>query len=247
LNALESLYGSSGSPKRAYLLADLWVMEASHHLAAIGTLYRGGDVIFGPLPLARTVLELSSRAVYLLAPSITPLQRLARATIEEAYSTQEMAKAEKRVNGKESQLSQTLRRRMGEIRGEVHDVFGEEADAGNPDQWELDGQHLIRPTEAVHQLGAIHDQGREFEGLYDRLSTHTHPSMGSVLFLDRDERGTVTGLTISSETLEQVAQLSLAVFHIALKHFIEYSGWHPPALDSMNDQIEMVFPDFFED
>lgn len=242
--SLDRLYGNPHSARRAYVLADVWLMEASYDLGAIGTLYKSFDVTFGPLPLARVVLEIAARVTYILDPSIGHRQRAARATIEEAYSLQELRKAEKRINGAGSDLYGGLRKRMTEIAEEAAGVFGSGAE-GNPHQWKLEGQELITPTEAVERFGAIQDRGRTFVGIYDRLSTHSHPGLGSTLFLDRADDGSVNGLTIRGTDLEDVAQNSLAFFHIALNRFVEYSGWQPVVLDQLNDQIEEVFPDFF--
>ena len=244
--AMESTFGTPDPALRVYFLVDLWLMEASHHLAAIGTLYKSGDVLFGPLPLTRIVLELSARVAYLLAPAITTQQRAARATIEEAHSIQHMATAEKRLNGEESKTYEGLRLRVSDLRDEALRVFGPGAE-GDPSQWDLVGQTLVRPSEAVKRFGAIQDRGRTFLGIYDRLSTHTHPSMGSTLFLDRDDRGRITGLTMRRDVLETVAQNSLAFFHVALKHFAEYSRWEPGTLDQLNGEIERTFPSFFAD
>jgi hypothetical protein len=219
-------------------------MEASYDLGAIGTLYKSFDTIFGPLPLARVVLEMAARVTYILDPSIDHRQRAARATIEEANSLQEMKKAEKRINGAGSDLYGRLRKRAREIAKEAMNVFGSGAE-GNPHQWRLEGQKLISPTDAVERFGAIQDRGRAFVGIYDRLSTHSHPGLGSTLFLDRADDGSVDGLTIRGSDLEDVAQNSLAFFHTALNHFVQYSGWKPVVLAELNDRIEEVFPDFF--
>jgi hypothetical protein len=242
--AAQDQIGSSAPGLRPYFLADLWLMECSQHLAGLGSLYQAGEVIISPIPLARTVLEIAARVAYILDPNIGSHSRIARAVIEDAFATQAMRTAAKRINGKDSDLYRSIVDRLGEIRKEVTLFFGT-SPTGNAEQWVINDQTRLSPTDAVEQLGDIHGEGRTFLGLYDRYSTHTHASLGSLLLLDRDDQGRPTGLTAKSEDLEALAQNTLAAFHVAISRFIRYADWRIVEFGAFEDRIETVFPDFF--
>lgn len=231
--------------QRAYFFADIWLTEIAHHLGGLGALYEQREVVFAPLPLVRTVLELSARIGYVLEPATNTRERAARAIIEDGYATEAMAKAEKRIHGRTA-LYQDLRNRVAALRREVEEVFGS-APSGAPHEWEIEGQQFIGPSESVHRFGDIQGAGRLHEGIYDRLSTHAHPSLGALLFFDRDSDGRPTGIRIPRAELEALAQDCLAFFYLAAKHFVRYAGWIPDPLGPFEVTLEFAFPTFFID
>jgi len=130
---------------------------------------------------------MAARAAYMLEPAANTREHAARAIIEDGYATEAMAKAEKRIHGKTT-LYRDLRNRVTALHQEVETVFGSAPD-GPPHEWQIEGQGFIGPSEAVRRFGDIQQQGRVHEGIYDRLSTHTHPSLGALLFFDRHDDG----------------------------------------------------------
>lgn len=242
-HAATQAFGNPTIGQRAYFLADVWLTEIAHHLGALGALYEQGEVVFAPLPLARTVLELAARVAYVLEPATSTSERAARAVIEDGYASEAMAKAEKRSHGKTT-LYQDLRNRVAALRTEVETVFGS-APVGGPHEWEVEGQRFIGPSESIRRFGDIQQAGRVHEGIYDRLSTHAHPSLGALLFFDKDDDGRPTGIRIQQEETEAIAQNSLAFFYQAAKHFVSYAGWEPDPLGPLESELELAFPAFF--
>ena len=58
---------------RAFYLADLWQSNAAMLLHGMGHLFQAGAVLIAPLPLARSVLEVSARTVHPARPWDRPI------------------------------------------------------------------------------------------------------------------------------------------------------------------------------
>jgi hypothetical protein len=232
---------------RAFYLADLWQFNAAMLLDGMGYLFKAGAVLIAPpLPLARSVLEFSARTVHLLDPEIDPFRRGKRAIIEEAYSTDAMRTAAERMFSDQSDDYRALRTRSSQLRKEAT-TLSSSAVVGNPDQWELDGERMAKPSEIVEELGHLHSSGRVMLGVYDQLSAFVHPGLGATLYLTADDEGTATGgAGASIRDAATVAQNALGPFYTATRRLATFAGWDPPGLEAFEDSLSAVFPGIFE-
>ena len=230
---------------RAFSLADLWQFNAAMLLHGMGHLYQAGAVLIGPLPLARSVLEFCARTVHLLDPGIDPLRRGIRAVIEEAYSTDAMRTAAKRMLGDQAEAYKALKTRSSQLRQEAA-TLSSSAVEGNPEQWDFDGERLARPSETVEGLGDLWSSGRVLRGVYDQLSAFVHPGLGATRYLEADDEGTPTGgAGTSIQDLEAIAQNALGPYYTATSRLATYAGWDPPDLQAFEDSLSAVFPGMF--
>ena len=236
--------GNARAGIRAYFLADVWLLTASHYLGSMGVLFGAGEVLMSPLPLARAVQEHSARTTYLLSPAHASKERAALAAIEEAFAAQEMAKAVKRLWGGDDPRYKSFREKVGTARADLKALSGDEP-TDSPDKWQVLGQRLLRPTEVVEHLGELDAASRTHVGLYDFGSAFTHPGLGLLLFLALDEDGRPAGLDASQDAISAIAQNALAFFYPAMEHFVRYAGWSYPDLDAFADELESTFPGFF--
>ena len=230
---------------RAFYLADLWQSNAAMLLHGMGHLFQAGAVLIAPLPLARSVLEVSARTVHLLDPGIDPFRRGIRAVIEEAYSTDAMRTAAKRMFGDQAERYKALKTRSSQLRQEAA-TLSTSAVEGNPEQWDLDGERLAKPSEIVEELGGLWSSGRVMLGVYDQLSAFVHPGLGLTLYLEADDEGTATGgAGTSIQDAEAIAQNALGPFYAATRRFATFAGWDPPDLQAFEDSLSAVFPAMF--
>ena len=211
----------------------------------MGHLYQAGAVLIVPLPLARSVLEFCARTVHLLDPGIDPFRRGIRAVIEEAYSTDAMRTAAKRMFGDQAEVYKALRTRSSQLRQEAA-ALSSSAVEGNPEQWDLDGERLARPFETVEGLGDLWSSGRVLRGVYDQLSAFVHPGLGATRYLEADDEGTPTGgAGTSIPDLEAIAQNALGPYYTATSRLATYAGWDPPDLQAFEDSLSAVLPGIF--
>ena len=230
---------------RAFSLADLWHSNAAMLLDGMGHLFQAGAVLIAPLPLARSVLEFCARTVHLLDPGIDPFRRGIRAVIEEAHSTAAMRTAAKRVFGDQDERYKTLKTRSSQLRQEAATLSTSTVE-GNPEQWDLDGERLAKPSEIVEELGDLWSAGRVMLGVYDLLSAFVHPGLGATLYLAADDEGTATGgIGTSIEDVEAIAQNALGPFYAATRRFVAFAGWDPRGLQAFEDNLLAVFPGMF--
>ena len=230
---------------RAFYLADLWQFNAAILLDGMGHLFQAGAVLIAPLPLARSVLEFSARTVHLLDPGIDPCRRGIRAVIEEAYSTDAMRTAAKRMFGDQAEQYKELNTRSSQLRQEAA-TLSTTAVEGNPEQWDFDGERLARPSETVKELGDLWSAGRVMLGVYDQLSAFVHPGLGATRYLEADDEGTATGgAGTSIQDVEAIAQNALGPFYAATRRFATFAGWDPPDLQAFEDSLSAVLPKMF--
>jgi hypothetical protein len=87
---------------------------AANHLGGLAVLYRHGEAMFPPLPLARSILELTARVAWVLRDSSgTADDILARAYLEELNSRETAKQAFGRMHSKDSAAYQLLAARCG--------------------------------------------------------------------------------------------------------------------------------------
>jgi len=230
---------------RAFSLADLWLFNAAMLLHGMGHLYQAGAFLIAPLPLARSVLEFCARTVHLLDPGIDPFRRGIRAVIEEAYSTDAMRTAAKRMFGAQAEAYKALKTRSSQLRQEAA-TLSSSAVEDNPEQWDFDGERLAKPSEIVKELGDLWSSGRVLLGVYDQLSAFVHPGLGATRYLAVDDEGTATGgAGTSIQDAEAIAQNALGPYYTAIRRLSAYAGWDPPNLQTFEDSLSAVFPGMF--
>ena len=97
---------------------------AANHLGGLAVLYRHGEAMFPPLPLARSILELTAHVAWVLGdPSGTADDILARAYLEELNSRETAKQAVGRMHSKDSAAYQRARQEWAEFRDHVINGF----------------------------------------------------------------------------------------------------------------------------
>ena len=230
---------------RIVKLCDLWLAQASQYLSGTGVLYSAGEAI-ATLPLVRSVIETSARAVHLLDPGMTAMERASVALLEEAHSMEGVRTAAKRLDGEESDLYKAAVRAVRALRDEGKDRFGGTCD-DDAASWNLRGVSLASPTDVVTALGQEMGSERQMQGYYDRLSSFAHPGLGMLLLVEVDEDGRPTGgITYRHADHEAAVQTALAVFYLALSRFWMYTAWSLEELQPLEARVAQVFPSFFK-
>lgn len=167
-----------GEPAReAGEIALLLLPAAQQHLAGIAGLLRECEVIFPVAPVARALLEHLGRVAWVLDPRINPRERAARATlirVDDLTVAKKLAKS----------LGQTRRRsRLGQRLHHLRKVeiparfYPSEIVAGDSGKLVIAGQEMPGLRESVDDLDDLYDTRWNAGGMYDFLSSATHPNV----------------------------------------------------------------------
>lgn len=228
---------------------------AAGHLGGIAALYRSGQAMFPPLPLARSVLELTAHVMWVLGmPPLTARDILARAYLEEFTSRETAKQAAGRMAPKTSESHQRAKREWVEFRDRVIAVFPE-TDAnqlgGGPVGRAIAGQEFPRPEDCVEEMfdqlhaavGGI--TMRQAAGVYGFLCAGTHPSLFQTRAMRRyvdhgDHLGTI--LSIDVGHLERLLAITVAAYYNALSYTLDFYGMDRAAHDQLTRKIEEIMP-----
>lgn len=121
---------ADGIPAGFELVQDVvvtYLQVAAGHLAGLAALYRSGEAMFPPIPLIRSIVELSAHAMWVIGddPQLGPTAMLARAYLEEFDSCESSKDAAVKMHGKESTAYQVARTRRTTVRDRAMTTFQE--------------------------------------------------------------------------------------------------------------------------
>ncbi|SHP27371.1 Uncharacterised protein [Mycobacteroides abscessus subsp. abscessus] len=233
---------------------------AAGHLGGIAALYRSGEAMFPPLPLARSVLELTAHAMWVLGkPPATAADVLARAYLEEFTSLETAKQAAGRMAPKTSESHQRAKRAWVEFRERIIAVFPDtdmNELGGSPAGRTIGGQVSPRPEDCVEDMfdhlhaavGGI--TMRQASGVYGFLCAGTHPSLFQTRAMRRnvdhgDHLGTILSVDVSH--LERLLAITVAAYYNALSYTLDFYGMDRAAHDELTYKIDEVLPGMLSD
>lgn len=203
------------------------------HLEGLAALHRAGTVMFPAAPLARAVLENSAHSMWVIGAGDGPQEQLARAYLEE-FKSAEMAKmAAVRMGSRTDQVYVDAAKRWQTVRTRALIVFPASSKE-TLDNDELGGQKLLGPQACVEWMyeqlragGGSTVDARQAKGIYDFLSSGTHPTLYQARqlreFVDHgDHYG--ARLTIEIGFLERMAAVVVVAFQAALSYAMSFYG-----------------------
>ncbi len=228
---------------------------AAGHLAGLAALYRSGEAMFPPLPLARSVLELTGHVMWVIGkPPVVAEDILARAYLEEFTSRETAKQSAGRMDAKTSAPHQKAKREWAEFRDRVITTFPKtktEDLGGNPIGRTIADQVFPRPEDCVE---AMFDQlhaavggitKRQASGVYSFLCAGTHPSLYQAKqwrqYVDHgDHVGTV--LSVGVRDLERLLFVPVAAYYNALSYTISFYGLDRTAHEELTGKIAEIMP-----
>lgn len=230
---------------------------AAGQFGGLAALLRGGEAMFAPLPVIRTIIEHAAHTVWVLGgdPTEDPNNMLARAYLEE-FASCEAAKLAAELLGSES--SAHHKERWKTIRDRAIAAFPDatRADLDKQGGRTLSGQKLPGPVGAVEQMfdliyrkagGTVTSD--QAAGIYAYFCVGTHPSMSRARQLrvpvdHGDHAGTV--LMMDVETLERILAVAVVAFYSALGYTLSFLGADEAPYAALGDTIADVLPAVFE-
>ncbi|WP_277209180.1 hypothetical protein [Isoptericola croceus] len=153
--------------------AVVYVTAAVQHLRALARLL-GPEIVIAGWSLTRSLEEYCGRTSWLLSPDATPLGRVARFYMERVVSLHMAKTAETHLGNRER--AKTLKGMRTAVLGQARQVFpdAEMFKADELNNWAIGGEPYSGLRKAVNDFGQAQMGAR---GLYDMLSTFTHPSL----------------------------------------------------------------------
>lgn len=222
------------------------------HLAGMGLLFYSGEVFFPPKPLARSVIENCARAQWVLGKTRDKAEaRLARAYLEEFYSSMVAKRTAGHLGEKADPVHQAARARWKEVRARMIAAFPD-ATPTTIDAGELGGEKQPGVEECVkwfyellrdHAGGTLDD--KQAEGLYDFLSSGTHPTLYQARqlreYVDHGDHAG-TRLVMDIGFLERLAGAVLVAYYQVLASTFSYFGADPSPVEAFGDAIAAALP-----
>lgn len=153
--------------------AAMYVTAASQHLRALAALL-GPEIVLTGWSLTRALAEHCGRAAWLLGPSATPTGRVARFYMERIVSLHMTRLATEQMGNRKYAME--LKRDRGALLSQARQIFPdiELFKIEELSDWAVDGEPYAGLGKAVNDFGRDSLGGK---GLYDVLSTFTHPSV----------------------------------------------------------------------
>lgn len=229
---------------------------AAGHFGGLAALYRSGEAMFPPLPLARSIIELCAHVMWVLGDgSGTPADILARAYLEEFTSCEHAKMAASRMASKEAGSFIRARDRWTLVRDRAIAAFPgttpDDLSESKPGRT-LNGQLLPGPEACVAWMfrlllkeGAGGYTERHALGIYEYLSSGTHPSVYQARQLRvpaHQGDGDGTDLRIEIRFLEQLLAVVIYAFYNALSYVIDFYGLERVEHDALTATIDEVLP-----
>ncbi|MDK0522854.1 hypothetical protein [Streptomyces sp. ML-6] len=153
--------------------AATYVTAASQHVRALAGLL-GPEAVLTGWSLTRALVEHCSRATWLLGLDVTPTGRVARFYMERIVSLHMARLAAEQVGNRKR--AKKLKRDREALLSQARQVFPDIKlfKVEKLNDWAVGGETYAGLGKAVNGLGRDHLNTR---GLYDMLSTFTHPSL----------------------------------------------------------------------
>ncbi|TGD84677.1 hypothetical protein BayCH28_25135 [Mycolicibacterium sp. CH28] len=229
---------------------------AAAHLGGLAALYRAQELIFPPLPVARSVVEHSSRVLWVLGDSpIRYTDILARAYLETFASAEATKAAASRLGSKQDENYVAAKWRWEEVRRRAIAAFpgatAEDLNDGKPGRT-LGGQVFLGPEAGVEWMYALLARSAgsslsagQARGVYGLLSSGTHPSLDLARqFRVPVKRGHYVefNLRVDSAHLQRLLTAAVATYYNALSYVISFYGADHSPHDQLTATIERALP-----
>nr|WP_143545563.1 hypothetical protein [Rhodococcus sp. 15-1154-1] len=228
---------------------------AAGHLAGLAALYRGGEVMFPPLPLARSIIENCAAVMWVIGTTSPSEKILARAYLVEFASCEFAKIAAGRMGSEDDDAYKDTKQRWTLTRARAIAAFPGTSKQDLSDEKPgrtLAGEVLPGLEASVAQMfKLVHEQAqgsvskRQALGIYSFLCAGTHPSLYQArqmrIAVDHgDHHG--TDLKIEISHVENIARTAILAFYNALSYTISFYGFSREPHDKLTDGIELVFP-----
>lgn len=228
---------------------------AAGHLAGLAALYRGGDVMFSTLPLARSTIENCAAVMWVIGTTSPSEKILARAYLADIASCEFAKIAAERMGSQDDDAYKDAKQRWTMTRARAIAAFPGTTKQDLSDEKPgrtLAGEVLPGLEASVAQMfKLVHEQAqgtvseRQALGIYSFLSAGTHPSLYQarqmrIAVNHGDHHG--TNLKIEIEDVEKIARTAIFAFYNALSYAIDFYGLSRLPHDKLTDTIELVFP-----
>lgn len=238
--------GDEAIAMRLHVIVGLWGVLSAEMLAGIAALCQQGEMIYAPLPLARSISEHAIRIVWLLdnSPSVTVQRRFARVLLEDLRSAEGKCRATSHLAGKGSDAHRLARQELADAKARATGLFPG-AKLNEPGKWEIEGEQLASPTQAAESFGKRWGEALHSKGMYDALSGYSHPSMFGIDFYDVVSEEVV--LSTDRDTVNKFVINAVIPYYQALRHHMAYNGWESIEFTAWEKQLNVVFPNMIRE
>ena len=241
----EGAHGLISKESQRYLYA------ASEHIGSLAALYGVEEVMLSPLVLARSAIEHSAHAVWIVGDaSSTAEDRLARAYLELIFGYEQAKMHAGRLSGRGGKIhvarSEFYRAVKEDARATFEPPYQDEH--GKP---LLNGQQIPSPENIVLETNRLSSQpltDDEMQGTYGFLSNFVHPTVYALqeLFEVREVNGQQTPeLARDLEFHNKLAKLVVGPFYQALVRLDHYHGWNSQHFNTLNAELQRLLPTIF--
>lgn len=237
---------------------------AAGYLASMSALYRAREVFYGPLPLARSVVETSARVIWVLGGPTgatgpdagAALARLARCYLEHYLSAELAKKTAGHLGGKTDPIHVDAKAHWEDVRQHIRQVFPdstrEELGRGELHEQKLPGPEagVTALYDVLREYAGVALTSTEVEGIYDFLSSGTHPTLYQARQMRQliDHGGHVgTEVSIDVDFLSRVTNVAVNAFYGAFTATASYFGATSTHIDLLSDAIDRSIPGAMRD
>ena len=218
--------------------AGQYLQVASHHLAALGTLFRAGEVHNAPSVLARAVVEHAASAVFVMDPRKDLRTRCARALVNHAKSAANQVRAVASL-GAAPDVLDAATEKLEEIEIIADLAFpGQVVRNVNGRILDIAGERTLSYSEVVKFWADWRDDELPGAGVYSALSLWTHPqtwvALESLSYADGRDPQFEEDLT----TLHWIAAAAATAWFNGTTLLVSYHGWE--VQDELTDWVRRV-------
>jgi hypothetical protein len=230
---------------------------AAGHLGGLAALYKAAQVMHPAPPLIRAVMESAGRAAWVIGRAEDdPADVLARAYLEEFLSAEIAKRAAKHMAEANAAQVETYAQRRAQVRTRILSVFptATKAELGQAPKV-LAGRVQAGPEaavtflfELVREIGGGTVTSDQTVGMYDYLSSGTHPT----LYTARELRVAVEhddhvrfDLATEVEPLRRMAGAAFVAFYSALSYVASYLGLPRARIDALAEAADEALPGVF--
>ncbi|TSD58155.1 hypothetical protein [Aeromicrobium piscarium] len=217
--------------------AVLYVTAATQQLRSLAALVAlGSEIVLTGWSVTRTLAEHCGRAAWLLSPDVTPTGRVARFYMERIVSIHMARLAAEKIG--ERGYAKELKREREVILAQARQVFPD-IDLFTVEKlndWEVGGEPYAGLSKVLNLFGESH---LDANGLYDTLSSFTHPSLhrlrAQTQIKQLDDRVHHAFVAEPDVIHWQLATASMCVYGAA-QHAVGYLDIDPALLEEWADR-----------
>lgn len=233
----------------------IYMTTAAGHLRSLAALLDAGEVQFSPGALVRSVIENCSRVFWILGEleDETGEDRLRRSYLEELNSAARAKAASGRMGTIHDPIYMDHAAKYRRLRQEVAAHFNETGK--NVERGVIGGDSAVDLTAGVANMFATMQRAgssiseREARGIYEFLSSLTHPTLYSVRQMEEFSRrpdGTVRStISVDAPFLSNLVRVGILSFWGALGAVAAYYGRGQDKVRSIEPQLDALMPGFF--